>query len=381
MKKPDRRIFREMRSDQLQRDVIFSVFDRKKGPVILYSSIDSPDSAKKVAVRSFIAIGAMEENADLSGKHAVVPLPALNKIAFYYMFTVKRKEASDEPPLWATIGYMNESTDSIDFYRTLPLIQENIMKIVELIQKRFSYSELDNKLDTLIIKSISSLQTLQETVVEPEPTPVIAEVHQEATTEVVYEDFKIGDLSFLFEYFPSDLDKVIYSLLLEEPVLIIGDVRDIVQKVVASLEFLVPHRLLTKQYLTTYIDPKGKDILICSSHVNFLKKYKYLTNVHVEKRKVDSKIKGVPSINNLINTLQIAPKATQKSVINTYVDKLLAKAAALMELCEKEQVDRGEIQIFRGDLKGDELNVVIALVRKYAPHFEDKLFHFARSLI
>jgi hypothetical protein len=368
----------------LQNDVIFSVFDRKKGPVILYSSLDSPDSAKKVAVRSFIAIGAMEEQTDLSGKHAVVPLPGLNKIAFYYMFKVERKEVSDEPPLWATIGYMNESSESIDFYRTLPIIQENIQKIVELIQKNFSYSDQDNKLNTVIIESISSLQTLQEESVQPIPTPMPepTEIPKGVTTpEVSYEDFKIGDLSFLFEYFPEDLDKVIYALMLEEPVLIIGDIRDIVQKVVASLEFLIPHRLLSKKYLTTYLEPKGADILICSSHVNFLKKYKNIVNVNVDNRKIDSRIKGVPSINNLINTLQIAPKETQKTVIHTYVDKLLAKAAKLMELCEKDQIDREEIRSFRSDLKGDELNVVIALVRKYAPQFEDKLFYFARSMI
>ncbi|UCG01172.1 MAG: hypothetical protein JSW11_16330 [Candidatus Heimdallarchaeota archaeon] len=366
----------------MQNDVIFSVFDRKKGPVILYSSLDSPDSSKRVAVRSFIAIGAMEEQADLSGKHAVVPLPALNKIAFYYMFKVDRKEKSDESPLWATIGYMNESTESIDFYRTLPIIQENIQKIVELIQLNFSYSDQDNTLNRVIIESISSLQTLQEETVKP--TPIYeppGTVPQESVTGITFEDFKVGDLSFLFEYFPEDLDKVIYALLLEEPVLIIGDIRDIVQKVVASLEYLVPHRLLTKKYLTNYIDPKGSDILICSSHVNFLKKYKNFVNVNVDKRKVDSKIKGVPSINDLINTLQIAPKETQTTLIKTYVDKLLAKAAELMELCEPEQISKEEIRSFRGDLKGDELNVVIALVRKYAPQFEDKLFYFARSLI
>ncbi|MFX0124929.1 MAG: hypothetical protein ACFFAE_14960 [Candidatus Hodarchaeota archaeon] len=368
----------------MQNDVIFSVFDRKKGPVILYSSLDSPDSAKRVAVRSFIAIGAMEEQADLSGKHAVVPLPALNKIAFYYMFKVDRKEKRDELPLWATIGYMNESTESIDFYRTLPIIQENIQRIVELIQKNFSYSDHDNRLNRVIIESISSLQTLQEESIAPVPVPVpqTTEAPQEVVvTEVSYDDFKVGDLSFLFEYFPEDLDKVIYSLLLEEPVLIIGDIRDIVQKVVASLEFLVPHRLLKKNYLTNYIDPKSNDLLICSSHVNFLKKYRNFTNVNVDKRRVDSRIKGVPSINNLINTLQIAPKETQKTVINTYINKLLAKAAELMKLCEKEQIGSNEIRTFRGDLKGDELNVVIALVRKYAPQFEDKLFHFARSII
>lgn len=366
----------------MQNDVIFSVFDHKKGPVILYSSIDSLDSAKKIAVRSFIAIGAMEEKQDLSGKHAVVPLPALNKIAFYYMFRVDRKDTKESPSCWATIGYMNESSESIDFYRTLPVIQEHIQKIVELIQKNYAYSEKDTKLKKVIIESIASLQTpIQEkarAIVTPSTTVPMQDVR---TTEVAYEDFKIGDLAFLFEYFPEDLDKVIYSLMLEEPVLVIGDVRDLIQKVVASLEFLVPHRLLKKQYLTTYIDPKDQDLLVCSSHVKFLKKYKNETHINVDKRDVTSRIKGVPSIYNLITTLQIAPKETQQTVIRTYIDNLLAKAAELMELCEKEQINSHEIRNFRGDLKSDELNIVIAMVRRYAPQFEDKLFHFARSLV
>ncbi|MFX0013931.1 MAG: hypothetical protein ACFFB2_12900 [Promethearchaeota archaeon] len=365
----------------MQNDVILSVFDRRKGPVILYSSLDSPDVAKTVAVRSFIAIGAMEEKQDLSDKHAVVPLPGLNKIAFYYMFKVE-SESMEGPPLWATIGYMNESTKSIDFYRTLPIIQENIQKIVKIIQENFTYSDREQKLSSVIIESINSLQIpIREEPIKIVTSPATATMPKDTITDVTSDDFKIGDLSFLFEYFPEDLDKVIYTLLLEEPVLLVGDIRDIMQKVVASFEFLVPHRLLTRQYLTTYIDPKGMDLLICSSHVIFLKKYKNLTHINVDKRQITSKIRGVPSINDLISTLQIAPKETQKAVISTYIDKLLAKAAHLMELCEKEQIGREEITEFRGDLKGDELNVVIALVRKYSPQFEDKLFHFARSLI
>lgn len=366
----------------MQNDVIFSVFDHKKGPVILYSSLESLEDAKTVAVRSFIAIGAMEEKEDLSGKHAVVPLPALNKIAFYHMFGVNKKETQDGSSAWATIGYVSDSTESINFYRSLPVLQENIQRIVDFIQKAFTYSNQDTGLEDVVIKTLASLHsTIQETKAEEvtTPTPTITPVKD--TQEIVSEDFEVGDLAFLFEYLSEDLDKVIYSLLLEEPVILIGDIRDIMQKVIASLEFIVPHRLLTKQYLTSYIDPKDKNLLIGSSHVNFLKKYKNYTNIYVDQRRITSKIKGVPSITNLLNTLKIAPKGTQRTVIRTYIDNLLTKAAQLMELCEKEQVAIDEIRNFRGELKGDELNVVIAMVRKYAPHFEGKLFHFARSMV
>lgn len=364
----------------METDVIFSVFDIKKGPVILHSSIASPEEAQKIAIKSYIAIGAMEEDQDLRGRQAVVPLPSLRKIVFYYMFKVEAEDPNSGQKLssWATIGYINDSSASIDFYRSMPIIQKNIMPIVDLIQNNFIFKGEKSKINRAIVSSIESLKSpvLPDTV---DTTPSVT-MPDKGKVDIPFEDFKKGDLAFLFEYFPEDLGKVIYSLMLEEPVIIIGDIKDIVQKVVASLEFLVPHRLLSKQYLTAYIDPKEHDLLICSSHVNFLKKYRNVTNLNVINRQVLSKVKGVPSIQNLINTLKIAPAETQKTVIRTYIDNLLAKTAELMELCEEEQVSSEEITNFRANLNADELNIVISMVRRYAPQFEGKLFYFARSI-
>ncbi|MFX0171776.1 MAG: hypothetical protein ACFE9L_07650 [Candidatus Hodarchaeota archaeon] len=365
----------------MENDVIFSVFDVKKGPLILYSSLDPPENAQKIAVRSYIAIGAMEEDQDLRGRQAVVPIPSLGKIALYYMFRININIPDiDKKHSWATIGFINDSADSIDFYKSMPILQTIIIPIVELIQEKFTFKGPDSILSKEIKERI---ETLRASIIAEsnDITPSITIPDKTTTVEIPFEDFKRGDLTFLFEYFPEDLGKVIYSLMLEEPVLIIGDIKDIVTKVVASLEILIPHRLLSKEYLTTYIDPKEKDLLISSSHVTFLKKYKNITNVNIITRQVSSKIRGVPSIENLITTLKIAPRETQKIVINKYIDTLLGKTAELMELCEKDQVSREEIRDFRGQLNADELNIVISMVRKYAPQFEGKLFHFARSLI
>ncbi|MHA2294522.1 MAG: hypothetical protein ACXADA_00825 [Candidatus Hodarchaeales archaeon] len=367
------------RSINLDNDVIFSVFDNREGPLILYSSLDSPEKAQKIAIRSFIAIGAMEEDQDLRGKQAVVPLPSINKIAFYYMFRVTVKDPIlDKKSCWANLGFITDSSSSVNFFHTIPIIQKNIIPIIELIQENFTYKGRGTKLSGPIITSISSLRT--PVLVDNSEDVTSISLRDETLGIQSDEGFQKGDLEFLFGYFKENLDKVIYSLMLEEPILIIGDIKEIVQKTVASLELLVPHRILVKKYLTSYLDPKD-EILICSSHVNFLKKYKGITNVNVIDRKIESKIKGVPSISNLINTLKIAPKGTQQKVIKIYIDNLLVKTTQLMELCEKEQVEREEINNFRGNLKADELNIVISMVRRYAPQFEAKLFHFARSLV
>ena len=169
--------------------------------------------------------------------------------------------------------------------------------------------------------------------------------------------------------------------MLEEPVVIYGHNENIIRKIISSIKVIVPHRVLNSESVTDYIDPQGKDIIICLGKVDFLKKYKGLTLVDIENRKVHSRIKGVPSIEDLLKIIQISPKETHEPLINSYVDKILATVTRLMELCEQDQIDRNEITNFRRDLKADELNIVISMVMHYAPPFEDKLFYFARSVI
>ncbi|MHA2224896.1 MAG: hypothetical protein ACXAC8_06815 [Candidatus Hodarchaeales archaeon] len=367
----------------MKSDVFLSVFDHKKGPVLIYSSLDSKEIAQKIAVRSFIAIGAMEESHDLSGKHAVVPFPSVNKIAFLYMFEIEKNDPApnEKNTCWATIGYLSESSSSIDFYRSLPNIQGIIPNVVEPIQKSFKYSKQDNTLSNEIIESFSLLrEPIPDKTKEELDTKITITMPDETSSELNYEDFKQGDLTFLFDYFSENLEKVIYALLLEEPVIIIGDIKDLIQKVVSSLELLVPHRIMKKKYLTTYIEPEKEDLLICSSHLKFLKKYKNYTTVNMVTRHITSKV-SCPSIGDLLHALKIAPTVTQKTLIRNYIDSLLSKTAELMELCEKDQINHEEIKFFRGNLKADELNIVISIVRHYAPQFESKLFYFARSIV
>jgi hypothetical protein len=356
-----------------ENDLIFSVFDAKKGPIVYFTTLKSSELAKKAAVKSFVAIGGMEEKFDLDSKHAVLSLPESQKIAFFYMFKVRRKEtdSNSKNSCWAVLGFTHDSDKSINFYRSIPIIEIEISKIAEAIRNKFVYSEKDLKLEKELIDLIIALRT-PEILQRQEPT---------AIETLKFVDAEEGDLSFLIEYFSKDLAKIVYSLMLEEPVIIAGDIKTIMSKIVSSINIIVPHRILTSEYALNYIDPKDKDIIICSGHSAFLKKYKGFTLVDANNRKVHSRIKGVPSIEDLLKTLQISPKEIHEPIIQTYVDKLLAKVTELMELCEKEQIDLNEIRNFRSDLKADELNIVISMVKHYAPQFEEKLFYFARSLV
>ncbi len=263
------------------------------------------------------------------------------------------------------------------WYPTLLRVQQiveeqyNQYRKDETIINTTVFEKLKPKLRQLILSNSNTFNDFQQDMKSSGANQI--------ASDVIDDKYKEGDLEFLFHYFSEGLGKLVYALLLEEPVLIVGDIKDLVQKVVASIELLVPHRLLLKDYAVEYTDPVGKDLIICSSQVNFLNDYKDITKVDLVNRKIASTIKGAPSADNLIYTLKITPIAQVDTVIHRYVGKLIAKTGKLMELCQKEIISKEEILKFRGDLKVDELNVVISKVRKSAPQFEDKLFHFARS--
>jgi hypothetical protein len=361
-----------MKEKEVQNDVLFSIFDPQKGPIILYSTISSQEIAKKIVMKSYVAIGAMEEKVDLESKYALLPLPSFDKIAFYYMFRIQSQDHGSQK-LYATITFAQNSSATMNFYRSLPEIQKKVLDSVSHLKDCFIYTKDALTLDNEVKNILESLLAMK--------TPVIEILTPSTPIEtIIFEDPNLGTLNFLLEYFQDGLEKIIFSLLMEEPILILGNVKDIVDKVVNSMELLVPHRVLTKEYVLSFVDPKNKDLLICSPQVNFLKKYKDITIVNVQSRKITKKSRDLPSIGNLIQTLKIAPSETQKTVIHSYIDNLLAKTAQLLELCEKEQINREEIQAYRGELHGDELYVVISMVKRYAPQFEIKLFHFARSL-
>ena len=352
---------------QIGNDILFSVFDSLKGPEILYTSLDSASTARTIAIKSFIAIGAMESSMDFKPRHAAIPLPSLEKIVFYYLFGVREEGTSNMS--FATIAYSSDSDVSTDFYRFVPELQEQVAKVVSKIQEQFIFDKNNPMISQDLIDAISGLKDIKPSI--PKSDDI---------SKLKFEDFKDADIQFLLDYFPDDLDKVLYSLLLEKPILLVGEIKGLIKKIIATLEYLVPHRIISNEFLTSYVDPRNKDILICSPRVSFIKKFKGITTLNIVQRKIESKEKAAVSLRNMLQTLKIVPKEKQDQFIRIYIDKILAKTTELMELCERTEMSREEIRDFRENLQPDELNIIISMVKKLAPQFEGKLFHFARSL-
>lgn len=258
-----------------------------------------------------------------------------------------------------------------------------LLKVQEVVEDSYlAHRKDDFGINSAIFDELKP--TLKNIVLtRPESTKTKVSPDVKARSQEISEKiFETGDLDFLFQYFRDNLGKIIYTLLLEEPVVLFGEIKDILNKVTESLALLVPHRVLQRDYATTYLDPKERDLIICSSNVNFLKRYEKdkITRVDIDNRKIYSKFKQTPSVDNLIHTLQIAPGETQETVLHGYIGRLMTKSGDMMRLVQQDSISKAEIREFRGDLQADELNVILSKVRKASPLQKDKLFHFARSI-
>ena len=145
-----------MKVDIVQNDVLFSIFDPQKGPIILYSTISSHEISRKIVMKSYVAIGALEDKSDLEAKYALLPLPSFDRIAFYYMFRIQSKDPESEN-MYATITFAQDSSAAINFYRSLPEIQKKVLDSVTHIQDRYIYTKEVSKIDNEVKSILESL--------------------------------------------------------------------------------------------------------------------------------------------------------------------------------------------------------------------------------
>jgi hypothetical protein len=273
---------------------------------------------------------------------------------------------------------IDKGVNSEEWYGTL-------LRVQEAVENSYTdYKKEEILIDTTIFEKLQPrLKDIILTQLESRSTSSGNNSEVKTRSQRFFDDtFETGDLDFLFQYFPNELGQIIYTLLLEEPVVLYGQIKEILHKVTESISLLVPHRALKRDYATNFLDSKGKDLIICSSQVDFIKKYEKtgVTMIDVDNRKIYSNFKHTPSVDNLIHTLQIAPEETQETVLHGYIGRLMTKSGDLIRLVQQDSVSKREIQAFRENLKADELNVILSKVKKAVPIQKDKLFHFARSL-
>ncbi|PWI49093.1 hypothetical protein CEE45_02820 [Candidatus Heimdallarchaeota archaeon B3_Heim] len=201
--------------------IVFSVFDKIKGPTVIYSTMKRQERAKKVASRSFVALGFSNKDFDITE----LTLPILSDksvqtdMAFSLFFRLPIQENLKETePAVACLSWIVPMNMATNFYVKIPSIRAKGGKIIEAIQANVrDHGIIESELTRQIIKGIATIGS----VTSREESQVIIRSKSDVPT------LKAESVGAGFTFLRSIPKKALHFLMqgaiLGEPILIIGD--------------------------------------------------------------------------------------------------------------------------------------------------------------
>jgi hypothetical protein len=123
-------------------DVVFSVFDERKGPIAVYSTIKDPIITKKIAVKSIVSTLTSvktSETEKLEGE-AIIPFPDENKLAFIFYTSLDQKTESGENRVISLSAIVENEHNSV-LYSKATLLSQKASELKISLNKDYKYGQ------------------------------------------------------------------------------------------------------------------------------------------------------------------------------------------------------------------------------------------------
>lgn len=325
--------------------------------MVLFSSTDDESFAKKVSVKSQLALSLEKGDIDANKPHdAVLPFPDLNKIAFIYLFKIASKEGQ---PVMTSISYVTEQSQQMEMYKQVPVLKRRAGHVAKLIGLRFEY-----------VTGITLPQEIRVllTSLFMQVPPYRADYAKKGLADRLDRD-KSTDLAWLTKNIKRDLDKVVFALFTHQPIIIAGH-QILVQQVMSALELAHPvDKLVKLSYTNEFVDPVGFDLVGVPKEL--ISEYNSISCAVIDLDK--GRIEGGPSVTSsrfLQTIFHELDKKDQKSAeryLTTKMTELHNQVNQVVEASKQGSVE-GVDAIFFG-LEDSHIDFLKAVVRVLYPAF------------
>ncbi|WP_455143524.1 hypothetical protein [Candidatus Hodarchaeum mangrovi] len=311
----------------IDRAVLFNVFDRK-GPVPIFFEGLNEEEARFIALRSQMTLSQMSA-AEVDNAEAILPFSNLGKIAFILLFQTPQAD-SEASNCTCFLAYIVPQEKQVFLYSKVPFLKLKADLIITELKNSFIYSgssPLSPNLKNLI---------KDWNVTEKETTTEIQIIEKKVTLSEKREG---GSIEFFLSQVRKDEERAIGALFRSRPVFVTGGSEVLIDLVVHSLDFFVPHASLRKiSYTESIIDPSMADIIGISK--NIVKNYPNEVIIELDKKQVKN---GKPCIysKNLIKLLRKNPEKSTE-IVKKSTNKLLRVAGQLIEVFSQPEEQREE---------------------------------------
>ena len=258
----------------VDRDILFSVFTQKKGPIPVFHTLSSQD-ATRVAFKSQTTLSMMDRS-ELESAEAILPFTNLDggKLGFIYLFQMKQQDVT-EPDCVASLTYLVPKEQQAFLYSKVPYIKYKAEEIASQI-KQYIFEE-----NTPLPKDLQN--ALKNWYVTEKDTTTEVQIIERRVT--LSEKKDVGSIDFLFTQVKKHEDRFLGAIYRGNPVFITGESSILIDMVVHSLDMCIPQAQLRKvSYTERIIDPQQADLIGIKKDLT--KHYPQATLVDIDKKQV-----------------------------------------------------------------------------------------------
>ncbi|MHA2298349.1 MAG: hypothetical protein ACXAEU_08070 [Candidatus Hodarchaeales archaeon] len=346
-------------------EIVFSVFDDSLGPIpILSTKEEDEEFGQIIAFKSQLTLSLAFISDEIKNAEAVLPFPEIGKIAYAFLFGVRTTGNSSKrhAECVASLSYVVEKSEQMNFYQKIPLLKKQASRIAEVLREEYQYEGKDQVLSEKLkdhIKSFGAWKALENGMKALE--------NDYATRKIKIRRSNVGSFGYLVATIKKGIDGIVYSLIVDKPVIVIGD-KTSTSQLIGSLEILVPHKFVRKiEHSMIYINPREADIIGVNEELSRYYSTKDYVVINLRKGKAEGpyKSKYIQDVFKGLKKLDDEQEAIK--VIENEISKALSSANHLVEICNVPNPSKEKINNFKKQVPPDIFDLIIAIATSYNP--------------
>ncbi len=311
----------------MDRSLLFSVFDKSKRSFPIFSENLSKEESSLIAIRSQMTLSMMDE-ANLETAEAVLPFSTINKMAFILLFQLPFENQSNIGI--GALFYLVPQNQQVFLYNKVPFLKFKAEEIASKIRQSYAFAE--NKDFPNELKGLLSDWRISD----KEATAEIEIIEKKVTLSQKKEG---GSIDFFLSQIKKNEDRALGALYRGKTVFVTGSSNVLVDLIVHSLDYFVPHASLRKvSYTTSILDPSYADIIGISK--NIVKNYPNEVIIDIDKKEVKNG-KACPYSKSVVKELNKKSEDSQE-IIKKSTNKLLKVASQLIDVFSFPEGEREE---------------------------------------
>ena len=316
-------------------ETIVYTFDMKYGPKPLYTIPEppsDPELIKKLGYKIFIGVLGYSQGSSIEIQEFVIPLPDEEKICFFLTFSM----SVDNTTIPLVLAVLFESNQQSYVYKIAGLLSEEFRLIAEqLITQKYTskiFSKIGNNL-----YNVTEANYLEEKLKQKNYTANLTSDPSQAQPSI---------MTLLFGL-KKGADKLIATLIVGDPAVVILDELAFADTISATLELFCPHRSLVKGLWETQYSDKADLIIGPSELLKSVPKNICVANF------TKNKVEGSDSSNYVSNLLKRLQKLSANDLVlvaSEYINEFISHLNEINLLCRMDNKSEHEIMSELQDL-------------------------------